>query len=88
MPIQILGKQITGKEIVIAVISIVVFVVLFYAELNVFNNENEKEPLVNLDNDESNPNHVEVRMQITGIDPVKGDVVIRITKIRILLKAN
>lgn len=81
MAVQMMGKQITGKEIFIALISAIVFAVLFYVELQSFQRENEKEPMVNLDNDESNPNHVEVRMQITGIDPVKGDVVIRMMPI-------
>jgi len=78
MPVQILGKQITGKEIVIAIVFIIVFAVLFNLEYHAFQKEAEKEPVVNLDNDETNPDYVQIRMQITGIDPVKGDVTLRL----------
>lgn len=75
---QILGKKITGKEIGIALIAIVVLAVLYIVEFNSFQKELAKEPTVNIDNDETSPNYVEMTMQITGIDPVKGDVTVRI----------
>jgi hypothetical protein len=78
MPVQILGKQITGKEIVIAIVFIVVFAVLFNLEYHAFEKEAEKEPVINLDNDEKNPDYIQIRMQITGFDPVKGDVTLRL----------
>jgi hypothetical protein len=75
---EVLGKKITTKEIIIGIVIVIVLAVLFMLQLNVFRNELKKEPVVNIDEDEDDSNHVSLYMQITNIDPVKGDVQIRI----------
>jgi hypothetical protein len=75
---EVVGKKITGKEIVIVLLCIAILAGLFYFEMNSFKKEVEREPVVNLDNDETDPNNIILRMQITAIDPVKGDVTIRV----------
>ncbi|RPI14376.1 MAG: DUF4436 domain-containing protein [Ignavibacteriae bacterium] len=74
---QILSKNITKKEIVIAVITMIILALLFILQFNIFIKELQKEPVVNIDADESNPDHIKIFMQVTGIDPVKGDLQIR-----------
>jgi cytochrome bd-type quinol oxidase subunit 1 len=75
---NIAGKKVTAKETIIAICCIVVFAVLFYLMMDVFRNEIEKEPVVNFDKEETNPDHIRLTLQITNIDPVKGDVQVRV----------
>lgn len=74
----LLDKKITAKEIIYAVIGIIIFALSFYFVLNVFQNEIKKEPVVNIDQDELSKDHILVKLQITNIDPVKGDLQIRV----------
>lgn len=74
----ILGKKITTKEIVYAVTGLIIFALSFYYVLSVFQSEIKKEPVVNIDQDDLSKDHILVKLQITNIDPVKGDVQIRV----------
>lgn len=75
---ELLGKKITAKEIIYALLGIILFAVLFYFMLGVFRKEIERVPVVNIDQEEKNPDHLKITMQVTNIDPVKGDVQIRV----------
>lgn len=75
---ELLGKKVTTKEVIIGLFTAVVFAVLFFIMLGIFRKDLAKEPMINFDQNETNPNHVEVTIQITGIDPVKGDMQVRI----------
>jgi hypothetical protein len=74
----LLGKKITTKEIIYVVLGIIIFALSFYFVLSVFQTEIKKEPVVNIDQDELSKDHILVKLQITNIDPVKGDVQIRV----------
>ncbi len=75
---ELLGKKFTFKEILILISGAVICVVLFIVLMGVFRKEITKEPFVNFDQNEADSNHIELVLQITNIDPVKGDVQIRI----------
>ena len=75
---EIAGKKITGKEIVFLIGTVISVVVLFYVMMGLFRTEITKEPYVNFDQNETDPTHIDLGLQITNIDPVKGDVQIRV----------
>ncbi len=75
---ELAGKKISTKEILVLLTGIVVAVILFYVMMGLFRSEITKEPYVNFDQNEVDSNHIELNLQITNIDPVKGDVQIRV----------
>lgn len=75
---ELAGKKITTKEILVLLSGVIIAVVLFYVMMGLFRNEITKEPYVNFDQNEADSNHIELTLQITNIDPVKGDVQIRV----------
>ncbi len=75
---QIFSKKITAKEIVVLLLGVSFCVVLFIVMMGLFRNEMTKEPFVNFDQNETDPNHIDLVLQVTNIDPVKGDVQIRV----------
>jgi hypothetical protein len=66
------------KEIIFAVVVVILFAVSMYYALSVFSRENEKEPVVKLDNDYTKPDYILLNMQVVSIDPLKGDLVVRV----------
>lgn len=66
------------REIVFAVVIIAIFAVSLYYALSVFDRENEKEPVVQLDNDYTQPDYIILNMQVISIDALKGDMVVRV----------
>jgi hypothetical protein len=75
---ELLGKKVSTKEILILLSGVIICIVLFYVMMGLFRSEITKEPFVNFDQNEADSNHIELVLQITNIDPVKGDVQIRI----------
>jgi len=64
------------------------FVILFVLVLQLFQSEIEKTPVVNLDQDEKSKDHILIKLQISNIDPVKGDVQIRVIPIPVGLYSD
>ncbi len=75
MPDQPAGKT---KEIVIAVVIAGFFILLIFFALNLFQDENDLEPAVKLDNDNTAADFIKLNMQVTSIDPIKGDMIVRV----------
>lgn len=82
------GKKISNKEIFITISGITLFVILFVLVLQLFQSEIEKTPVVNLDQDEKSKDHILIKLQISNIDPVKGDVQIRVIPIPVGIYSN
>lgn len=82
------GKKISNKEILISISGIIIFVILFILVLQLFQSEIEKTPVVNLDQDEKSKDHILIKLQISNIDPVKGDVQIRVIPIPVGIYSN
>lgn len=66
------------REIVIAVIITGFFGLLIFFALNMFQDENDLAPEINLDNDNTATDFINLNMQVISIDPVKGDMVVRV----------
>jgi hypothetical protein len=66
------------KEIVIAVIIAGFFGLLIFFAMNLFNDENDRAPMVSLDNEKTSPDYIDLNMHVTSVDPIKGDVMVRV----------
>lgn len=66
------------KDIIIAIIVIIAFVVGLVLVLNLYKNEGEKRSSAVSDLGDKDPNHIEVDVKLVSIDPNKGDVVARL----------
>jgi hypothetical protein len=66
------------KEIVIIVVIAAFFALLIFFAMNLFKGENEKVPAVNLDNEITAGDYIDLNFHVTGIDPVKGDMIVRV----------
>lgn len=67
-----------GKEIALYIVTAVFFITAIYLSLNLFNDESEKAPAVNLDNDVTVTDRIDLDFHVTAIDPVKGDMTVRV----------
>src|ERR1043166_10004143 len=66
------------KELIVGIISIIIFVFLFIFVLNSYKNERDEKGSVLIDQPEEQKDYIFVSVQITNVDAVKGDVSARI----------
>jgi hypothetical protein len=71
-------KMPAPKEIIVAVVLLVVFAVAMLLVLNVYKQEGEKRSAAISEEGEKDPNHIETFVKILAVDPTKGDVSARL----------
>lgn len=73
-----MSEKSKAKDIVVALVVLVLFTVALVFVLNAYKSEGEKRMAAISDLGDKDPNHIEVDVKLVSIDPNKGDVVARL----------
>lgn len=63
-----------AKEILIGVLCLIIFAAAYFYTLKMFDNESETKPTILYDKNEVEKDCILIGIQVTGVDPVKGDI--------------
>jgi hypothetical protein len=73
-----ISAKVSPRDIIVGIALIAVFVIAMVVVLRVYRSEGEKSSAAISDAGEKDPNHIEAFVKILAIDPIKGDVSVRV----------